>query len=1193
MTSLIFDPEKQEKYKKLYPKYLDFLQSAISQKAEIVHVKVLSKTRSGYGFNLKKIGGEQKYYLHTSGRPDFYEGQTLLITCRESKRLAGRLDVDNKVAIESIQVFIDVLWKSDESIKLITGTSLKQNAFDHDIVDRAQRCALLNFSSIPKFFESYRESLRQLYLKLASPECVPELINYGVPESKVLDFLLKFHSKSTPQKFSELKGQLEEKSYVNAIAVIDLLCGKFSNTALEVITNLLVKSEHTEGVASFISCIWRKNSEKSQIAEALSNITSLEPVLVRLVLEKLPDTGEMIQEYLSPFPYVLRLRIVGELDSKFTPWLIHLGLPERSVCEYLSINLRKIHSTEIELIKSECNSVIYMQALLLCELIENWHRGKRLSAQMISMHLANWCKVVFKAHSEKRLAIENIIFLDCSPATIIRSKRRKFQLCEGKCWYSDRESNERELLVLCRRLKCTQNYLLNNNLGYTLDDKTTSKAYFYQLVLELFNVNKVQLHQIEMFSRTLAALNRWNEVLDRLHCGTCKKPLTLSEHAKGSMGKMAIGASYWHCDNAKCLDYCKTVKITYCIGCQKVIDSRTDTHACEPNELKAFKKFYICTDCGSCCTNHSGASGRCPNCGISHAFSNVTEANRTRAECRNCRHTVSFDKLSFGNLAQARNDTSKRSGRISNEPSSLVFPPQLKSYNNDGITIIDLPWNESALYIYDIFGCLNSGGITLKQLSDYAEIYDLKIIDRMIHLGLYHKNYTGNQEHSTQLETLLKEANSGRLNANEHKDLIISEMNRLFNQMAEEYLWDHYYKIELPFVFSLHSLIGNGFNIHAGVVSDVIAKASFARSTVVEKLRNIGVDNPDRETLQEYIEQNFSGRDKFAMISALMRRDFKQFRDTVPTFNLLYKIDKIERIAKDINVLAGYRGNIKPDYQILGAETGRCTSRSPNLMGIPKELRPIVTASAGCGIVECDYSQMEIGVLAALSGDCHLISDFNSGDVYQSFATKINTNREQAKSLFLAIIYGVSTNTLAVWLSIDTKQAKSLHDSFFHFYPAAREFLDSQVKAGLAQGYVQTVTRLRRRINHQPTDSSNNALEYWQQNWLRNYPVQANAAIVFKRAIIDISENIQDRSFKLIVPHYDAIVFEASLTQLEYHTQLVCAAMKRAMKNYFPELEPHIKVNNHDVTCWNGGSGVLRYDQWLTDIVEEMRHASV
>jgi len=219
---------------------------------------------------------------------------------------------------------------------------------------------------------------------------------------------------------------------------------------------------------------------------------------------------------------------------------------------------------------------------------------------------------------------------------------------------------------------------------------------------------------------------------------------------------------------------------------------------------------------------------------------------------------------------------------------------------------------------------------------------------------------------------------------------------------------------------------------------------------------------------------------------------------------------------------------------------------------------------------------MDVGVVAALSNDAVLIADYNGGDVYSVLAQKLDIDRDRAKLVFLGILYGVGKQTLQLWLEKDEVAVGTLLEQFFSRYKALAAYQDKLIQQGERLGYVEAVTGLRRSVNKSSLGQSVDvdAIRSWQRNWFKNYPVQASSAIVFKRAIIEVAENVEPRTFKLIAPLYDALIFEVPLEQKDYYTDLVCSAMKRSMAAYFPNLNTHVTVNEHDVSCWNGGEGV-------------------
>ena len=801
----------------------------------------------------------------------------------------------------------------------------------------------------------------------------------------------------------------------------------------------------------------------------------------------------------------------------------------------------------------------------------------------------------FFKNSEARSKIESLILYPCdsgvAPGISFAFKRSKVTHCEGKyCLPPAKQKSDeaQQPYTLCRRSKCDIKF-----------DDRFEKAPFYKVIKRLYGAVVEQLHQNDQYLRTVAALNRWNEIIDRLHCSTCEKPLSLSEHAKGTVGKMAYSASYWHCANEGCETFCESIKITYCYGCNKVIDSRNDTQSCNPWEVKSYKKFYICSHCAACCKKHDGFSGRCPNCGVDKAYIAVDKKQNTKAKCRQCSHQVSIDKGRFERFNKQKHLVAGAWSRtrLSTAPSSLIFPERLINPDSRALVVHDWQWGQPILYVYDLFECLKTGLVSIEQLEKYPQIYsagrerptpgiyDLKILDRLVNLGVNHRKYRGKApEKGGFLSVLDGISNKAAIPASAEQ--IAAYITNLFNSTRPE-VWEHYNEIEWPFMRALFSLCEKGLTVDQATVNQVFAHSERARNVLVENLRNRGIETPDQESLVQYVEANYGSQEKFSVSRAIQRADYKGFIDTDPLCAVMHNIEKIERGASVCKALVQHPHAFIPDYQIVGSDTVRCTSRNPNLLGLPKELRSIIKAASGYGIVECDYSQMEVGVIAALSEDQQMIDDYNSGDVYERFAEPLALEREQAKLLFLSILYGVSNQTLSHWLGCTKEDTEFLVRRFFQRYRQVAVYQQHLVEQGKTKGYVETKSGLKRWVNQQAYRAANNReeIESWQTNWFKNFPVQASAAIIFKKAIIDIASNLPFEGFKLVAPMYDSIAFEAPLDRLDASTQLVCSAMKRAMKSHFPELSPYVKVNNHDTSCWNAGPGVPDYQQWLEDII--------
>ncbi|MFT6030974.1 MAG: hypothetical protein ACI8O8_002721 [Oleiphilaceae bacterium] len=246
--------------------------------------------------------------------------------------------------------------------------------------------------------------------------------------------------------------------------------------------------------------------------------------------------------------------------------------------------------------------------------------------RITKLFCSSFLKKMFEAHAPERKLIENIIWHAC---TVDDHWRPLLSACEGKLVPSQRD-NGAVTITMCRNNKCVSPSY--SDIG--------NQSMFYQALVKWFSIDYNMLHTSEDYTRSIAAVNRWNEVLPRLYCRCCNDPLEYAEHNKGSMGNMAYGVSYWLCSNNDCNENSESIKLTHCIGCGKIIDSRDDKQACNSEELRSCSKVYICNTCASCCQRkHEGWSGICPQCGKSSAFTGEKDL-QYRLICQFCTHPV-------------------------------------------------------------------------------------------------------------------------------------------------------------------------------------------------------------------------------------------------------------------------------------------------------------------------------------------------------------------------------------------------------------------------------------------------------------------------------------------------------------------------------------------------------------------------
>jgi len=261
-------------------------------------------------------------------------------------------------------------------------------------------------------------------------------------------------------------------------------------------------------------------------------------------------------------------------------------------------------------------------------------------------------------------------------------------------------------------------------------------------------------------------------------------------------------------------------------------------------------------------------------------------------------------------------------------------------------------------------------------------------------------------------------------------------------------------------------------------------------------------------------------------------------------------------------------GRIHATFQQTTGATGRLISTDPDLQRTPihtaegKRIRHAFIAPAEHRIISADWSQIELRLLAHVSGDPELIEAFREGhDVHRRTASKLfdvplaEVSPEQrgvGKTVNFATIYGQGATALAQLLKIPRADAKRYIDQYFNVYAGVRGWLDRTTAEALERGYVTTMNGRRRYI---PELSSNNPMD--RQAGIRiaaNTPIQGSAADLCKAAMMDIARRLEKQGLatKMLLQIHDELVFEAPDHEVEVVTALVRDAMERALELAVP-----------------------------------------
>jgi DNA polymerase I len=273
-------------------------------------------------------------------------------------------------------------------------------------------------------------------------------------------------------------------------------------------------------------------------------------------------------------------------------------------------------------------------------------------------------------------------------------------------------------------------------------------------------------------------------------------------------------------------------------------------------------------------------------------------------------------------------------------------------------------------------------------------------------------------------------------------------------------------------------------------------------------------------------------------------------------------------------------GRVHTSFNQTGTETGRLSSSNPNLQNIPiktdigsKIRQAIIASGKDSCLLSCDYSQIELRVLAHLCHDDTLIKAFkNNQDVHRLTASLIynvpesevkSQMREVAKRVNFGIIYGQSAYGLSKDLGIPVNQAQDFIDAYFLRYPKVSEYIDLQIKKAQEEGFVTTLLGRRRYIPE--INNKNMGIRQFAQRQAVNTPIQGTASDLIKLAMVKISGQIKDKGLeaKMILQIHDELVFELPIGELNILTGLVKKEMEQVMK-----LDVPIKVDIKKGANW-------------------------
>lgn len=255
-------------------------------------------------------------------------------------------------------------------------------------------------------------------------------------------------------------------------------------------------------------------------------------------------------------------------------------------------------------------------------------------------------------------------------------------------------------------------------------------------------------------------------------------------------------------------------------------------------------------------------------------------------------------------------------------------------------------------------------------------------------------------------------------------------------------------------------------------------------------------------------------------------------------------------------------GRIHTRFNQVETRTGRISSLEPNLQNIPirtdlgREMRKFFIAAPGCRLVDADYSQIELRVLASMAEDQTMIDAFNSGaDIHTATAAQVfglppemitPQLRSRAKAVNFGIVYGIGAFSLAKDIGVSNKEAKEYIDSYMHTYQGVAAYMQRMIDAAKDTGYATTLFGRRRYLPE--LAASNHMLRAFGERVARNMPIQGTAADIIKIAMVRVDRRLyaEGMESRLILQVHDELIVEAPEAEAHRALQIVTEEMEHA-----------------------------------------------
>ena len=383
-------------------------------------------------------------------------------------------------------------------------------------------------------------------------------------------------------------------------------------------------------------------------------------------------------------------------------------------------------------------------------------------------------------------------------------------------------------------------------------------------------------------------------------------------------------------------------------------------------------------------------------------------------------------------------------------------------------------------------------------------------------------------------------------------DVLVRGFAEIKKKLESEGMYELYRDIEMPLVYTLHNMEKEGIGVDKNALAEYGRSLSESIVSLEKQIyeyagEEFNINSPKQlgVILFEKLKLPFAKKTKTGYSTSADILDKLRNEDPIVNAVLEYRtLAKLKSTYADgLAVFIREDGRIHGKFNQTKTATGRISSMEPNLQNIPirmelgRQIRKVFVPKEGCVFLDADYSQIELRVLAHMSGDESMIEAYNEGeDIHAITASKVfhvppeemtPELRRKAKAVNFGIIYGISAFALSQDLNITKKEADEYIKKYFETYPKIKGFLDGLVDSAKKLGY--SVTEFNRKRPVPELSSSNFMQRSFGERVAMNAPIQGTAADIIKIAMVRVEKRLYEEKLRtrLILQVHDELLLEA------------------------------------------------------------------